>query len=54
MGNRQASEPQLPFIMGDSWTACGRTFALDPTHAEIAKHLAGIDSRNPAAICQLH
>jgi hypothetical protein len=51
---RQALERQLPLIVGDSYTAYGKTVPLEPLRAEIKKHLNGVNQKFSAAGCPVH
>jgi hypothetical protein len=51
---RQALERQLPLIRGDSYTAYGKTFPLEPLRADIRKHLDAVNKKSSTAGCQAH
>src|SRR5215467_145157 len=48
---RSAFDEQLPLIKGDSYTAYGRTVALEPLRAEIRKHLTSVEDKSAKAGC---
>jgi len=48
---RSAFEEQLPLIKGDSYTAYGKTLALEPLRAEIRKQLTSVDDKSAKAGC---
>ena len=48
---RSALDQQLPVIKGDSYTAYGKTVALEPLRAEIRKHLASVKEKSAQAGC---
>lgn len=48
---RSAFNEQLPLIKGDSYTAYGKTVALEPLRAEIRKHLTSADDKSAKAGC---
>jgi hypothetical protein len=51
---RNAFEEQLPLIKGDSYTAYGKTVALEPLRTEIRKHLASLENKSAQAGCSPH
>jgi hypothetical protein len=51
---RRALERQLPLIKGDSYTADGKTFPLEPLRAEVRKHLDAVNKKSSTAACQVH
>jgi hypothetical protein len=48
---RSAFGEQLPLIKGDSYTAYGKTVALEPLRAEIRKHLTSVEDKSAQAGC---
>jgi hypothetical protein len=48
---RSAFDEQLPLIKGDSYTAYGKTVALEPLRAEIRKHLTSVEDKSAQARC---
>ena len=46
---RSAFGGQLPLIKGDSYTAYGKTVALEPLRAEIQKYLISVDDKSAKA-----
>jgi hypothetical protein len=50
---RSAFDEQLPLIKGDSYTAYGKTVALEPLRADIRKHLTSVDDKFAKAGCSI-
>jgi len=50
---RTAFDEQLPLIKGDSYTASGKTVALEPLRVEIRKHLASVEEKSTQAGCNV-
>ena len=50
---RSAFDEQLPLIKGDSYTAYGKTVALEPLRADIRKHLTSVDDKSAKAGCSI-
>jgi hypothetical protein len=50
---RSALDEQLPLIKGDSYTAYGKTVALEPVRADIRKHLTSVDDKSAKAGCRI-
>ena len=50
---RSAFDGQLPLIKGDSYTAYGKTVALEPLRFEIRKHLISVDDKSAKAGCSM-
>jgi hypothetical protein len=48
---RSAFDEQLPLIKGDSYTAYGKTVALEPLRAEIRKHITSVEEKSGQAGC---
>jgi|SRR5579859_2329045 len=48
---QQLYERQLPLIQGDTYTAFGKTFPLEPFRAEVRKHLAAVREKLSKAGC---
>lgn len=48
---QKAFEEQLPLIKGDSYTAYGKTVALEPLRAEVRKHLTSLEEKSAQARC---
>lgn len=48
---QNAFEEQLPLIKGDSYTASGKTVALEPLRADVRKHLASLEEKSAQARC---
>lgn len=51
---QNAFEEQLPLIKGDSYTAYGKTVALEPLRADVRKHLASLEEKSAQARCAAH
>jgi len=51
---KRAFEHQLPLIKGDSYTAYGKTVALEPLRTEVRKHLEAVNEKSAKAGCQAH
>jgi len=50
---RTALGKQLPLIKGDSYTAYGKTVALEPIRVEIRKHLTSVENKSAQAGCSV-
>ena len=50
---RKAFKDQLPLIKGDSYTAYGHTWALEPLRAEVRKHLTSVEEKSTQAGCNV-
>jgi hypothetical protein len=50
---RKAFEEQLPLIKGDSYTAYGKTVALEPLRADVRKHLTSVEDKSVQAGCSV-
>ena len=50
---RTAFDEQLPLIKGDSYTAYGKTVALEPLRIEIRKHLTSVEDKSAQAGCSV-
>jgi len=50
---RTAFDEQLPLIKGDSYTAYGKTVALEPLRVEIRKHLTSVENKSTQAGCSV-
>ena len=50
---RSAFDEQLPLIKGYSYTAYGKTVAIEPLRAEIRKHLTSVDDKSAQAGCSV-
>jgi hypothetical protein len=50
---RSAFDEQLSLIKGDSYTAYGKTVALEPVRADIRKHLTSVDDKSAKAGCSI-
>ena len=50
---RTALDEQLPLIKGDSYTAYGKTVALEPLRVEIRKHITSVENKSVQAGCSV-
>ena len=48
---QQLYERQLPLIQGDTYTAYGKTFPLEPLQADVKKHLAAVRQKLSSSDC---
>lgn len=48
---RNAFEEQLPLIKGDSYTAYGKTVAVEPLRADVRKHRTSLEEKSARARC---
>ena len=48
---QQLYERQLPLIQGDTYTAYGKTFPLEPLQADVKKHLDAVRQKLSSSGC---